>query len=164
MQAISKKHKVQWCDRKLVVSHYYYCLVLNEETYEEELKSLDIKLSMAGPWISQGSRATAHFFEHASGRLIAIVCLNDSSKMTAVEKVSILVHEAVHIWQYICNAIGENNPSKEFEAYSIQSITEELLHAYDRAKADLKKSVKKPCKEPVKLTQGRSSPELLSPN
>jgi hypothetical protein len=48
--------------------------------------------------------------------------------------VALLVHEAVHLWQYIKEDIGEHNPSKEFEAYAIQNLTQELLQSYNIAR------------------------------
>ena len=46
------------------------------------------------------------------------------------EQPALLVHEAVHVWQAFCEDIGEKSPSDEFEAYSIQSISYELMTAY----------------------------------
>jgi hypothetical protein len=41
-----------------------------------------------------------------------------------------LVHEAVHVWQFHCENIGEREPSIEFEAYSIQAVSQFLMEAY----------------------------------
>jgi hypothetical protein len=129
---------MQYCDRAIFVSPYYYCLILNEKDYLSEIKKLKIPLDDVGSWLGDGAKATSHFFEINNER-VCIVCLDDSKKIDAVSKVSTIVHEAVHIWQYICKYIGEENPSEEFEAYSIQRITYELLLAYDRAKTKKKK-------------------------
>lgn len=43
-----------------------------------------------------------------------------------------LTHEAVHIWQEIKLQLGEKEPSYEFEAYSIQNISQNLMEAYKR--------------------------------
>lgn len=132
------KHKVEWCDRKLVTSPYYYCLVLTEKTYHKELDKLNIPDNIRSTWLNSGADATAHFFTHGeTNRKICIVCLNDTKKVTDVQKVGLLCHEAIHIWQYIREELGEHNPSKEFEAYSIQTIFEELLYAHGRAKESL---------------------------
>lgn len=47
---------------------------------------------------------------------------------------SLLVHEAVHIFQRVCNYIGEDKPSDEFEAYCIQAISQELMYAWKNRK------------------------------
>ncbi len=44
--------------------------------------------------------------------------------------VSILAHEAVHVWRHIREKIGETDPSSEFEAYAVQSITQFLLDVH----------------------------------
>lgn len=134
-----KREHLEWCDRSLIVSPYYYCLVITEEQFNTELDRLKIPRHLPGKWVSQGSDATVHFLLHGeTGRKIAIVALDDSKKVTATQKVALIVHEAVHIWQHIVEELGETNPSNEFEAYSIQAITQELLLAYDRAKSKKK--------------------------
>lgn len=42
----------------------------------------------------------------------------------------VLVHEAVHVWQRLVTFIREENPSEEFEAYTIQHIFRTLLNEY----------------------------------
>ncbi|MEB0141395.1 hypothetical protein QN363_20475, partial [Undibacterium sp. CCC2.1] len=44
--------------------------------------------------------------------------------------VSLLIHEGVHIWQEVRKYVGEEAPSAEFEAYSIQSICTDLIASY----------------------------------
>jgi hypothetical protein len=36
----------------------------------------------------------------------------------------------VHIWQAVRDIMGEKEPSSEFEAYSVQQISLELMWAY----------------------------------
>lgn len=50
---------------------------------------------------------------------------------------TILVHEAVHVWQWICKGIGEKEPGMECEAYAIQSISMELIEAYSKTRRKL---------------------------
>ena len=47
--------------------------------------------------------------------------------------VGLIVHEAVHVWQFVRENIGESNPSSEFEAYAIQAISQELIEAYSES-------------------------------
>lgn len=43
-----------------------------------------------------------------------------------------MTHEATHIWQKCKVHLGESFPSPEFEAYSIQNITQSLIMAYEK--------------------------------
>jgi hypothetical protein len=48
--------------------------------------------------------------------------------------VCLLVHEAVHVWQEMCQHVGDSNPSRETEAYAIQRISSELIAAYSKTR------------------------------
>jgi hypothetical protein len=50
--------------------------------------------------------------------------------ITGLQVAALLVHEAVHVWQLFRESIGEHGPSKEFEAYSIQAISQRLMERY----------------------------------
>lgn len=53
------------------------------------------------------------------------------SNRTLVEIVGLLVHEATHVWQYVLKHMNEVAPSPEFEAYSMQAISQALIDAFD---------------------------------
>ena len=44
-----------------------------------------------------------------------------------------IVHEAAHVWQNIREAMDEESPSHEFEAYSLQWIVHDLIEDYGMA-------------------------------
>lgn len=120
--------KVKWLDRSLLISPVYYALCTNKELLKKELRRLKVQKDLD---ISCGFGATTNFMKSQTGENIAIVCLFDHTK--ELEQIyALLAHEAVHIWQEIKENIGETNPSFEFEAYSIQKITQELLYEYKR--------------------------------
>lgn len=135
-------HDIHWCNRVLIENPYHYCLVLDEKSYHKELKRL--KVSNKNPWLNNGADATVHFlYKPETNKHIAIVCIEDTNKeVSDTQKVALLVHEAVHIWQHVEAHLGELDTSREFEAYSIQGIVQELLISYDKAKASKRK--KKP--------------------
>lgn len=126
-----------WCDRRLVESPYHLALCLDEKAYISATRRMKIKRSDLPPWIiSPVADATLHtFHNHDHGNLCAIVCLRERDGIDRNQVASLLVHEAVHLWQEIKVAIGEREPSKEFEAYSVQRIFQELIYAYDSLKA-----------------------------
>lgn len=120
--------KIKWLDRNISALGPYLCLCLSEDEYKQAFK--DINEIPIGPWLSTPqSNATSHFLTASSG-LCAVVCLGDCSKRNPIEIATLLVHEAVHVWQEWCDYYGENNPGNEQEAYAIQNIAQELMNAY----------------------------------
>ncbi len=59
----------------------------------------------------------------------AIVCVRPRGKRSRAQYAALIAHEAVHIWQRIRLELGEDSPSSEFEAYSVQSICQRLFEA-----------------------------------
>ncbi len=64
--------------------------------------------------------------------MVCVVCLNPPEDFDSIDIACALVHEATHIFQSLCTQIGETSPSKEFQAYSIERITERLMREYAR--------------------------------
>lgn len=64
----------------------------------------------------------------SKGKECAIVCIRPNDNDAQVY--ALLVHEAVHIWQRVKELLGEHSPSAEFEAYSIQRISLELIDSW----------------------------------
>lgn len=111
---------------------FYFGLCLSKEAFQRELRRLKLPREKWPEWQrSRNAGATAHWLEHgATGRRFAIVCLKVRRGVTRVQIDALLVHEAVHVWQWIKEDIGEDAPSKEFEAYSIQRLAQTLMAAY----------------------------------
>lgn len=63
----------------------------------------------------------------------ALVQIGDTSERNTIEIHGLLLHEAVHIWQRIRQRMNEKEPSSEFEAYSIQSIAQDLFAMYQES-------------------------------
>ncbi len=121
---------MKWLDRSLVISPIHYGLCKTEKAFKKELKRLGIRKKDRPDFLkSPHANATVHFFERDDG-VCAIVCLGNTEGRTPNEIVGLLIHEAVHIFQEIKANIGEQHPSSEFEAYSIQTIAQHLIEAY----------------------------------
>jgi len=122
--------KVNWLDTSLIISPVYYCLCKNKKSFKAALKHLNIKKKDYPDFLlNKCADATVHYFENGT-KTTAVVCLGNTSNRTPCEIIGLLIHEAVHIWQEIKYRIGELNPSKEFEAYSIQCIAQRLIEEY----------------------------------
>lgn len=134
---------MEWLDRDLIVSPYSFALCLSKKQFKKEMKRLELPRKKWPQFLATPhASATVHFFErHGDIDFCAIVCLGDTSKVELEQVYSMLVHEAVHIWQEIRANIGERYPSSEFEAYSIQAISQRLMFSYKEQMAA--KAVKK---------------------
>ena len=105
---------------------YKYFLV----TSEKQFKKLTTKLGIYdSSYMPSGALACCSIYEEQG---IAIVCLKEEA--APEESISLLIHEAVHLWQAHCRWIGEDKPGDETEAYAIQKIASELIREYGKSK------------------------------
>lgn len=126
-----KPSKTHWHDRTLL-SGPYVTLALSEEQFHRALKHCKIPRKERGTWIATPqANATAHTF-HKDSDLLCVVSLQLKPGIEKASIYGLLVHEAVHVWQQFRRHIGEDAPSDEFEAYSIQAISQRLIDAYDK--------------------------------
>ncbi len=77
----------------------------------------------------------AHVILHHNNKMpeaqdVCIVAIRPCQDGATVR--SHLVHEAVHVWQCHCEAVGEFKAGAESMAYGIQNIYTQLLTAYNR--------------------------------
>ena len=124
---------MKWLSRELITSPIYIGLATTEKQFKSALKKLKIPKNDYPDFLkSPHANATAHFFT-CEGKEAVIVCIHKKHKgISRIQVDCLLVHEAVHIWQAIRENIGEKYPSHEFEAYSIQSIAQDLITAYHK--------------------------------
>jgi len=124
--------EMKWIDRSIIESPYHVGLCRTKEQFHRELQRLKVPYGDWPDWLC-GGRAAVHTFIKCKGRdLCAIVCINSDKKASDPLLIGLLVHEAVHVWQEICEELNEQNPSIEFEAYSIQTIAQRLIVAYSK--------------------------------
>lgn len=82
-------------------------------------------------WIGDAATATTTTLESENKRCCVVsLNLEITKDLDPIDIATVLVHEAVHVFQQHCKNIGEDNPSEEFEAYSIQQISQQLMLAY----------------------------------
>lgn len=126
--------KVKWISRWLLLSPYCIGVCKSEDQFNRELKRLKIPPNQWPDWIGIGNDGKTHFFEKDDKRDSAcIVCIRARKGLRKSEMIGLIIHEAVHVWQAIRDEIGEKDPSQEFEAYSIQTITQRLIEEYYHA-------------------------------
>lgn len=132
---MSKKPSVLWCSRDIFYSCVAYTIITNEEDFWKEVQKLGVPREIVGPWVGAGSNARTHkFVYHEEGKSTecAVIAFPASPDRDPEEVIGLIVHEAMHVWQWILEGIGESKPSCEFEAYSVQSIVQSLLREYKR--------------------------------
>lgn len=131
MMTSSKKrllNKVLWCRRQWYWPRYGFCPT--EAAWQRELRPYGI----AADYPKADGMVTSFT---SPGGIYHLVTIGDMKGHTPIEIVPILAHEAMHICQYIFKYIGEKKPSKEFEAYTMQTVIMELLKAYSASRGPL---------------------------
>jgi hypothetical protein len=136
-EVVAKKRKenVYWCNRDVTPTPYY-ALCTSKKNFARECKRLGAK-RYGLRWITKGANATTHFLDKSNGgsgvKDACIICIDprEAVKRPPVEIIGLLVHEGVHVWQEQLRTMREDKPSSEFEAYAVQSIAQNLYHAYD---------------------------------
>jgi hypothetical protein len=118
-----------WCDRGLTFLHLCYRLCTTEKQFHRELKKLKLPRDIWPTFIkNEWSNATVHIFSKSeSNEECAIVCIKGWENKDPIAVAGLLVHEAIHLFQEYKENIGETYPSKEFEAYAIQHISQNLM-------------------------------------
>lgn len=121
---------MNWLGRETVRAPYM-TLCMSEAEYLKVVKHCNVK--NPARWLAPTSTACVHYWEQGA-KTICVVCLSPdaTTDFDPITVASMLVHEAVHVFQYLCESIGEKSPGIEFEAYSIQRISEQLLREYAR--------------------------------
>ena len=128
----SKKH---WADDSLINSPIEYSLFLNPKDFAKALKKLGLPNWDKEQFVSEGKGACVRTYINEKEKIVAFVCFSQKSaeeeKLDLNQIHGLLLHEAIHVWQHIKKDINERKPSKEFEAYSIQRIAQNLFYLYD---------------------------------
>ena len=103
--------------------HLRYALALSKK----HMKQLGVDKN---EFLSLGTPAQAGFF-NVDKSVLVVVQIGSTKKRNAHEVNAIIVHEAVHVWQEIREMMCEKEPSSEFEAYSIQKISLDLMSEFE---------------------------------
>lgn len=125
---MSRRDRVVWCNRGWQPVLYGFCP--SEKAWRRQMKRMGLK---GEKYPTSDARVT--FFER-DGDSTAIVTVRDGAERerSLLEMVGLIVHEATHVWQHIKEHIGEVKPGDEMEAYAMQAISQELLHAFDQTR------------------------------
>jgi hypothetical protein len=122
------KTRLHWTDRTLVTCPIFYAVCTSEADFKHELKRLNVKEETPFMSTTHAHMTTHHF--GCDEKSLCIVCVGSLKGRLLVEIIGLFAHEATHIWQAVRDHIGEHKPGTEFEAYSIQWITQQLIESW----------------------------------
>jgi hypothetical protein len=123
--------KTRWLDRHISAPGPYLALCLSEAEYLAVMRRL--KVANPPPWLKGDAGATTHSMRAPGAGASCLVCVGEGwRRHSSIQVAALLVHEAVHVWQFYCSHIGEDHPGDEQEAYAIQAIAQELMTEFAR--------------------------------
>ena len=102
----------------------YVGFTVDPVAFAKELKRL--KVTKPTPFVNGGAGGTTHILTK-DGTVTCIVCVTIPKGVSREEMAGLLVHEAVHCWQQTKEAMREDEPSCEFEAYTIQYYAQAFM-------------------------------------
>ena len=117
---------MKYLSRTLVRSPFAFGVCTSAAAFRKECRR--IKDRSGDPWLRPGDAASCHIWSAGGITTRCIICLPPRGKTPRAEYAALLVHEATHIWQRVRDSI-DRNASDEFEAYSLQSICQELFES-----------------------------------
>jgi len=122
-------NSVKWLDRSLITGPRV-ALCLSDDEWKAAMEEIGVEF----PAVTESMGAATQDFVR-DGKFYCVVFFDMylTKTLTDLEVACVLVHEAVHVWQKYCSYVGEDKPSKEFEAYSIEAISRNLMEAYCKA-------------------------------
>jgi hypothetical protein len=105
--------KVIWIDKGWQPVYVGFCP--NKKAWDTEMKKFGVD---DPPEYPDSDGRTTIFVNDKSGDSMILVTLNYDENRELLEVIGLIAHEATHVFDYICEMIGEDEPSKEFKAYS----------------------------------------------
>ncbi len=111
-----------WANRCLLQG-VYLTLCLDEVSFNRVCKKLGAEDL---DW-HHSNHGTCYSLSDSEGKNCCIVAIRDWKKRSLIEVHGLIVHEAMHVWQYTKKVMGEDAPGREIEAYAMQNITLELF-------------------------------------
>lgn len=100
----------------------------DEKAFRREMK----RLGCENPPPYTLSGGTTHCLRKDGALTTCIVCAKRRDGVGTEAMIGLLVHEAVHVWQAVLESMSEEDPSPEFEAYTVQHIAQWLVrHALE---------------------------------
>lgn len=105
-------------------------VVLTEKAWLAEQARLGMKYHEMSDHIPSFAQAKVGVLENTSTGALKVYMHLDVPGLAALnptDAVRVIVHESVHVWQYLKETIREREASEEFEAYTIDFIVGKVM-------------------------------------
>lgn len=101
--------------------------VPNARAWKKTLKARKFK---AEPYPATAGRCV-HWEGTGTGPDVVLITVGKQARNLLMTQVAgIIAHECMHAWRHIREAIGEKEPSAEFEAYALQTLVQHVVYAH----------------------------------
>lgn len=117
---MSKDQGYRWINIGFLPIHV--CVVKNARGFKNALKNCELPDEPYPE--AQGHCMT---FTKNGTLPISFLMFNGCKKATLLQVIGLVTHECAHVWQEIRLAMGEESPSMEFEAYTLQGLVQDVL-------------------------------------
>lgn len=116
--------KIKYFD--LAMIPMYFGFTTDAKTFNQEMHRLGVDDPPS--FVGNTTARTHTIVNKKTGRTVCIVCL-DTSRLNGDRNamLALLVHEAVHVWQNITEAMGTDQSDEEFQAYTIQFLSQVMF-------------------------------------
>jgi hypothetical protein len=118
------RNRVVWLDRGWQPVYIGFCPT--EKAWCREMK----RMGVDEPYpTSSGNCST---FKSSDGKDCIILSIHERLGPDSCRHgiAGLIVHESMHAWRGVVEIIGERSPSSEFEAYSMQAISQSVMTAF----------------------------------
>jgi hypothetical protein len=123
---VKKHNRVVWIEQGWQPVAIGFCP--STKAWDREIK----RLNGDQPWPDSADKGgyTLLGQNDVTGCSTILVCIGRGAERDALDVILTILHEAVHVWQFVREVIGERSPGIEMEAYGIEGITRGLIEAY----------------------------------
>lgn len=121
-------NSVVWFDMGAMPFNFGF--TMSEKAFNEKMKLM--KVDEPPSFLINNSAGTTHHFSGLRGMDTALVCI-DYNKVKRHEReiiYGLMVHESVHVLDYLLESMNDKNPSAEFKAYTVQGVAQFLFYQY----------------------------------
>lgn len=123
---MSKADRIVWIDRGWQPVAIGFCP--SEKAWRRAMKMQNVAADW--PVVPNSGGHTQWLKNEKTGEGLILVVVSSEAERCSMSVIMTIVHEAVHVWQFLCQHIGERDPGIEMEAYGIECITRGLIEAY----------------------------------